>query len=158
MIEVTELANTLYTAVIAGYGVELLKGVGINFTYDKLKHSDKLKKISQKTIDFLKGKEEAHKEVKLLKHAVNEQDKEDFKEQSETVKEILKMTLEDHPDFKKEIENILNGLDGETKNELSKATQHITIQNSKNVIAGNTFGNISGGMQIGDNSGNKNEK
>lgn len=61
MIELTDLANTLYTAVISTYGVELLKGVGINFAYDKLKNSDKLKELGEKTTHFFKGKDEEDK-------------------------------------------------------------------------------------------------
>lgn len=155
-----QMEETILAALVASsnsQAIAFLNGIGVNFAYDKLKNSESLKKINQKVRSFFKGKP-TEDTLEVLGNAIKDKNKEKFEAKFEQVKEILKTTLEKHPDFKKEIENILNGLDGETKNELSKATQHITIQNSKNVMVGNTFEKIGGSIQIGDNNGNQNEK
>jgi len=60
-------------------------------------------------------------------------------------------------DFVQQLKTLTDTIfeDSTLKNDQAEEKQpEIIIQNSKNVIAGNTFGNISGSIQIGDNNGN----
>ncbi len=153
--QIDMLAETLFSGLLSLYesgGAEFLKNVGLEI--GKSVATDTLKNLGTKALNFFKGKKEAEKELKLLKHAVNEQNTDDFKEQSETVQKLLKEALETDPDFKKEVEAILNGLDADTKKALEKQSA-IIVQNSKNIVAGNTFGNITGDFRVGDDYGKK---
>ena len=149
-----ELAQAIFSGILTTFtesgGMDFLKNIGLDVVKDVAKES--LKKLGVFGLDYFKGKKQEEKELKVLKLAINEQNSEDFKEQSETVLQLLKNAVENDADFKKEVENILNGLDEDSKKALDKQTA-IIIQNSKNVVAGNTFGNITGGFRVGDDYG-----
>jgi hypothetical protein len=121
-------------------GIELTKGLA----------TDTLKNLGNKTLDYFKGKGKAQKpQIDSLKLAIIEKDTESYKEQAQTVLELLKTTVESDPDFRNEVESIIKGLDEKTKQDLEKQVS-ITIANSENVVAGSTIGNITGDFIVGD--------
>jgi hypothetical protein len=142
------LAEQLFSSLLSMYesgGAEFLKSVGVELA--KGLATDTLKKLGTKTLDFFKGKKEAEKEIKLLKHAVNEQNIEDFKQQTESVLTLLKEAIQSDKNFRQEVEEILNGLDEKSKQAVEETTGKI-IKNISNIK----------GSKIIDNSLNINQE
>jgi hypothetical protein len=149
------LAEQLLSGLLSTYesgGAEFLKSVGVEFA--KTVAKDTLKALGEKVVGFFKGKKEAEKEIKLLKHAVNEKDADDFKAQSETVLELLKNAVETDATFAGEVKAIIEGLDEKGQKELAESSgkiiNHIaTITGSNNnVIQGNSNSEILVGNKI----------
>ena len=165
------LAEQLFSGLLSTYegiGGEFLKTVGGEFA--KGLATDTLKKLGGKVLDFFKGKKEAEKELKLLKHAANEQDKDDFKAQSETVLALLTTAVEKDPIFAGGVKAIVEGLDEKTQKELAETSGKIVKNianikgNNNTVIQGNNNSEIHIGNKIkrqinvkGDYHENKNE-
>ncbi len=143
--KIIQMEETLLASLIASYGsgaITFLQGIGVNFAYDKLKNSEQLQKLSQKVLDFFKGKPEEDT-LDALESAVSKKNTEKFNAKSKQVMEILKNTVENNADFRKDVENILNGLDEKSKNELGKITQNIsTILGNDNTVVQGVVGNV----------------
>ncbi len=145
--DLSEIALSGLLSTFTGpLAADLLKGIASNAAYDTLK------KVGGKVLDLFKGKKEAEKEIKLLKLAASEANTEDFREQTDSVLTLLKTTLETDPAFRQELEQLLKGA-GEAEEKAVRQQAGIVIENSKNVVAGNTFGDITGGFRVGDNYG-----
>ncbi len=150
------LATTLFAGLLTTYqsgALDFLKDIGLDTAKDIAKET--LKSLGEKVVGYFKGKKEGEKELKVLKLATNEQNIDDFKEQSVTVLELLKTTVENDADFRKEVESILNGLDSEKQNELANAAKKM-VSNVSNITGNNNnvLQNINNStIHIGDNVG-----
>jgi len=145
-----ELAQTILQSLYAVWesgGGEILKNIAIES--GKTLGVDAVKSLFQATMKKFEGKDE-EETLDSLKTAVTEKNQEKVSQKSTKVLQLLKNAVENDADFKKEVENILNGLEDDDKKALDKQT---AIINSKNVVADNTFGNITGGFRVGDDYG-----
>jgi hypothetical protein len=152
------LATTLFAGLLTTYqsgAVELLKSIGLGVATDIAK--DTLKNLGEKVITYFKGKKEEDV-FDALENAVTKQNAEKFKAKSENVLELLKTTVENDADFRKEVESILQTLDSEKQNELAKAVGQM-VSNVANIRGHNNkvYQGISNST-ITDNSVNINQK
>jgi hypothetical protein len=150
------LATTLFAGLLSTYqsgALDFLKDIGLETAKDVAKET--LKSLGEKVVGYFKGKKEGEKELKVLKLATNEQNIDDFKEQSVTVLELLKTTVENDAGFRKEVESILNGLDSEKQTALENAAGKM-VSNVSNITGNNNqvFQGINNSTtHIGDNVG-----
>ncbi len=143
------LATTLFAGLLTTYqsgALDFLKDLGLDTAKEIAK--DTLKSLGEKVVGYFKGKKEEDT-FDALENAVTKQNAEKFKTKSDEVLALLKSAVETDAGFRKEVESILNGLSDDKKQALEKQAS-IVVQNSTNVVAGSTFGDISGGFRIGD--------
>lgn len=144
-----EIINSLYAGLLATFdatNVDFLKSIGIETAKEFAVET--LKKLGSKVRSLFKNKPEEDT-IDALENAINKKDNEKIKNKSESVLKLLKEAMDNDENFKNEVETIINELDDTTKENI-KEIGELSVKNSKNVLIGNTFGNISGGFRVGD--------